>query len=101
MTDVGRIPGGNEALRTEALGRAAGRSDESGRPPHPTKGIGRGEDTVNVSDEARSAAARLNADSTEFRQDLVDRIRGEIESGEYESPVKIAGAIDNILDSIS
>ncbi|GAB5497296.1 MAG: hypothetical protein Phyf2KO_23760 [Phycisphaerales bacterium] len=100
MTDVGRIPGGNEALRTEAIGRAAGRSDETSRS-QPGVGVERGSDTVDVSDEARSAAARLTADATEIRQDLVDRVRAQIESGEYESPVKIAGTIDNMLDSIS
>lgn len=100
MTEVGRIPGGNEVLRTQPVGRNAGRSDGQGREGAPA-GIERGQDTVDVSDVARAAAARLAGDDADIRQDLVDRVRNEIQNGEYETPVRIAGAVDNILDSLS
>ena len=100
MTEVGRIPGGNEALRTQAVGRNAGRTDGQGRQTTNT-GIERGQDTVDVSDVARAAAARLAGEEAEIRQDLVERVRSEIQAGEYESPTKIAGTIDSILDSLS
>ena len=100
MTEIGRIPGGNEAHRTQAVGRTAGRNEGQDRQSAPA-GIERGKDTFDVSDTARAAAARLVGEETDIRQDLVDRVRSEIQSGEYESPTKIAGTIDTILDSLS
>ncbi|MCA9271883.1 MAG: flagellar biosynthesis anti-sigma factor FlgM [Phycisphaerales bacterium] len=100
MTDVGRISSGNEAIRSEAIGRAAGRADRDARPGE-TSGIERGQDSVDVSDTARVAASRYASEDNAIRQDLVDRIRAEIESGSYETPIKIAGTVDGLLDALS
>lgn len=100
MTDIGRISSGNDVARTEAIGRSHARQNDAARPQF-GPGHERPRDVVEVSDEARVAAARLNETNPPIRQDLVDRIKAEIAEGTYESPIKIAGAIDNMLDSLS
>ena len=100
MTDVGRISSGNEAFRSEAIGRAAGRADRDARPGD-ASGIERGQDTVDVSDTARVAASKYAGEDSPIRQDLVDRVRAEIENGTYESPVKLAATVDGLLESLS
>jgi anti-sigma28 factor (negative regulator of flagellin synthesis) len=50
---------------------------------------------VEVSSLARSLS-RLTSDEP-VRQDLIDRVRSEIESGSYETPEKIDGAVDGLL----
>ncbi len=100
MTDVGRISSGNEAFRSESVGRAAGRADRDARPGE-ASGIERGQDSVDVSDTARVAASKYTNEDNAIRQDLVDRVRAEIENGTYETPVKIAGTVDGLLDALS
>tara|TARA_R110002153_G_scaffold164582_1_gene317121 strand:+ start:263 stop:565 length:303 start_codon:yes stop_codon:yes gene_type:complete len=100
MTDVGRISSGNEVLRSEAIGRSAGRADREGRPGEGA-GIERGQDSVDVSDTARVAASKYTGEDKPIRQDLVDRIRAEIEDGTYETPVKVAGTVEGLLDALS
>lgn len=100
MTDIGRISGGNEAIRSESIGRAAGRTDRDARPGE-ASGVERGQDTVDVSDSARIAAARLAGEDAAIRQDLVDRVKAEIEAGTYETPVRIAGTVDGLLGALN
>ncbi len=100
MTDIGRISSGNEAIRSEAVGRAAGRTDPHARPGE-SSGVERGQDSVDVSDTARIAAAKLSGEDSSIRQDLVDRVKAEIEAGTYETPVRIAGTVDGILGAFS
>ena len=50
---------------------------------------------------ARVAASKYTNEDNAIRQDLVDRVRAEIENGTYESPVKIAGSVDGLLDALS
>jgi anti-sigma28 factor (negative regulator of flagellin synthesis) len=44
--------------------------------------------------------SRLNQEPP-VRQELIDRVRAEIETGNYETPERIDGAIDNILRELS
>lgn len=100
MTDVGRITLGNEAFRAEAVGRVAGRPERESRPGE-SSGIVRETDSVDVSDTARIAAAKLASEEPAVRQDLVDRVRAEIDAGTYESPIKVASTVDALLGSLA
>ncbi|RIK83856.1 MAG: flagellar biosynthesis protein FlgM [Planctomycetota bacterium] len=63
--------------------------------PAPTN---RPADQVNIS---AAAEAALQASETEtFRPDLVARIRSQIAAGAYETPDKIAVAVERLLDEI-
>ena len=48
----------------------------------------------------RAADARA-AESGEVRHDLVARIRSEIAAGTYETPEKLDGALERLLDQIT
>lgn len=55
-------------------------------------------DELELSQEAQRVSdllARLN-DLPEVRQDLIDRVRGEIQAGTYLTDDKLEGAIDNL-----
>lgn len=54
-----------------------------------------GADHVEVSDMARYLAKLRQV--PEVRQELIDRVREQIESGVYESPEKIDAAIEQML----
>jgi anti-sigma28 factor (negative regulator of flagellin synthesis) len=58
----------------------------------------RGTDQVDIS--AAAEAAMSAADGGDFRADLVARIRGEIAAGTYETPDKLAVAVDSLFDEI-
>ena len=60
--------------------------------------VRRGDDRVEVSDVAR-LLNRLTSD--EVRDDLVARVRGEIERGEYETPEKLDAALDAAVDDLA
>lgn len=100
MTDAGRISGAGETFRSDSVGRATGRAVRDSRPGE-SSGLDRGRDSVDVSDTARIAAARLTGEEAAIRQELVDRVRAEIEAGAYETPIKVAGTVDGILDAIN
>ncbi len=92
MSEVGPIGGGASASgmpRPQIEG--AGRPGERAEP----RSARRGADRVEVSHLARSLS-RLNQDEP-VRQDLIDRVRAEIEAGRYDTPDKIDAAVDNIL----
>jgi negative regulator of flagellin synthesis FlgM len=65
------------------------------RPASPTPGT-QAADQVDIS--AAAEAAMSAAEGDDFRADLVARIRGEIAAGTYETPDKIAVAIEGFLD---
>jgi anti-sigma28 factor (negative regulator of flagellin synthesis) len=56
-------------------------------------------DQVDIS--AAAEAAMNAAEGDDFRADLVARIRSEIAAGTYETPDKIAVAIESFLDEIA
>jgi anti-sigma28 factor (negative regulator of flagellin synthesis) len=92
MSDISAIGGGASASGLprplpDAIGRAGARAEP--------RSARRGDDQVEVSSLARSLS-RLTSDEP-VRQDLIDRVRSEIESGSYETPEKIDGAVDGLL----
>jgi negative regulator of flagellin synthesis FlgM len=67
------------------------------RPATPTQPAP-GADQVDISPAAEAA---MNAvESGDIRADLVARVRSEIASGAYETPDKIAIAMDRLFDEI-
>ncbi len=59
----------------------------------------RGPDTVDLSEQARYLDALRN--SADVRTGLVQRVRGEIEAGTYESSDKFDAAVENLLDDLN
>ena len=55
----------------------------------------RGQDRVEVSALAQSLS-RLNQEPP-VRQELIDRVRAQIEAGTYDTPERVDAAIDNFL----
>jgi negative regulator of flagellin synthesis FlgM len=68
------------------------------RPAAPTQGT-QAADQVDIS--AAAEAAMSAAEGGDFRADLVARIRNEIAAGTYESPDKVAVAIESMLDEMA
>jgi anti-sigma28 factor (negative regulator of flagellin synthesis) len=102
MSDLSSIS--SNVCRTCSTGTP---SEISARPSQPAqvepKTPGRSADSVELSERARAIAALLNTDAVnasrgadEIRQDLVDRVRSEIENGTYESPEKLSAAAWNL-----
>ncbi len=93
MTDIAPVVGpgtGRMDTSTEAVVRAANR-------PVPGR-IDRPSDRVEVSDRARLLNKLANLPAV--RQDLVDRVRQEISAGTYDTPDKVEGAINNLVDDL-
>jgi negative regulator of flagellin synthesis FlgM len=67
------------------------------RAASPTQGA-QGADEVNISPAAEAAISA--SDDGDFRADLVARVRSQIAQGAYETPDKMAIAIDSLLDEI-
>lgn len=93
MSDIAPVVGpgtGRLDTSTEAVVRTASNS-VPGRIDRPS-------DRVELSDRARllNKLASLPA----IRQDLVDRVRREIEAGSYDTPDKVEGAITNLVDDL-
>ena len=74
--------------------------------PHPTRGAtpasgpsrpASPSDQLDISPAASAAAEAADGD---IRADLVARVRSEIAAGSYETPDKVAGAVDRLLDEI-
>ncbi len=78
---------------------ALGHSPRTGRPATDAAAVSRGDDQVQLSDAAR-LLSRI-AEVPEVRQDLVDRIKTEIELGTYETPEKLDAAIDALMDDLA
>lgn len=82
---AGRIaPSGRDAS-ADAPARDGGRPGE----------IARGSDRVELSDGAR-LLQKLQA-QPDIRADLVDRVRREIEAGDYDTPERFAAAIETLI----
>lgn len=86
-------------------GGSIGRVEPRGNPertvptPQPSQAsVARGEDQVELSEHARFLARMREL--PEIRQDLVDRIKAEIEAGTYDTADKLDQAIEGILDDI-
>lgn len=95
MSEIGPIGGG-----ASASGLPRPQLDGAERPgvraePRSTR---RGADRVEVSSLARSLS-RLTSDEP-VRQDLIDRVRGEIEAGRYDTPDKVDTAVDRLLTEL-
>ena len=95
MTEIGPIGGG-----ASASGMPRPHLDETARPGHDAepRAARRGADQVEVSNLARSMS-RANQDPP-VRQDLIDRVRAEIEAGSYLTPDRLDAAIETMLDSV-
>lgn len=75
---------------------------QSGRiekPAAPAAETSRGSDQVDLSSTAR-IFAQLN-DTTGVRQELVARIREEIEAGTYETPEKLDAAVEGLAQDLA
>jgi negative regulator of flagellin synthesis FlgM len=69
------------------------------RAPHtPPRVAPAASDRLDIS-EAGQLASRL-ADIPEIRQDLVARVKSQIESGSYETPERLNAAVGRLLDEI-
>jgi len=94
MTEIGRISSGGGELRPGAVGRInpkqAPNASPAGRADSDRDG-----DTVEVSDVARVAAARL-ADPA-IRQELVNDVRQAIDAGTYVTDTKLESAVGQLI----
>jgi anti-sigma28 factor (negative regulator of flagellin synthesis) len=88
MSDIAPI-GRSAAAATYTATRAA---TTSSTPPAPTRGSDRAE---------FSDAAQLLSRVPDVRQDLIDRVKGEIDKGTYETDEKIDKAIESLLEDIA
>lgn len=71
----------------------------NGRLSHADAGPSRRpSDRVELSQSAQ-LLSKLN-ELPDVRQDLIDRVRGEIQAGTYETPDKIDGAIDGLIEDL-
>lgn len=75
-------------------------SPRTERPTTPTSSeASRGSDQVDLSSTARIFSQLNNTDG--IRQELVARIRAEIEAGTYETPDKLDAAIEGLAQDLS
>ncbi len=76
-----------------------GRSDRANSSQASPAVAPRGQDQVELSPRAQllSKIAQL----PEIRQDLVDRVRSEIDSGSYDTPEKVDALMDNLLEDLA
>lgn len=93
MSDIAAV-GGSSAGRLEPMIEAAPRSWGADRAA-PGR-IERPSDRVELSDRARllNKLSQLPA----VRQDLVDSVRQQIESGEIDTPGRLDAALDSMID---
>lgn len=97
MTTINNIAAGASASRVEVF--APTRNRTSSTSTETTQTPTRGTDTVDLSEQARYLdALRENAD---VRVDLVQRIRGEIAAGTYESFDKLDKAVDGLIEDLT
>ena len=60
--------------------------------------VTRQQDAVEFSSRARMLSKMT--DLPEVRQQLIDRVKAEIEAGEYETPQRIDQAVNNLVDDL-
>lgn len=91
MTDIAPI-GRSQPTSLGAVSRNGRAATTPEIPP-------RGPDRVEVSSVARYLA-RLQ-EMPQVRTELIERVREEIAAGHYESPEKIAAAVDNMIEDLA
>lgn len=69
------------------------------RPPATPAEFSRGADQIELSEAARTLAKLANL--PDVREDLVDRIRTEIENGTYETDAKLDAAIEALAEDLA
>jgi len=92
MIDIPSVGSNNHPSLSHVAGRRAAEQHSAGL----NAAGARTGDSVEVSTAAQMLAKL--ADLPDVRQDLVDRVRAEIESGDYETPEKLEAAIDGLID---
>jgi anti-sigma28 factor (negative regulator of flagellin synthesis) len=90
MSDVGPISQSHAAAAAKSS-RFSRTAQQAALPQRPT-------DSIELSDHARllSKISQL----PEIRQDLVDRVRSEIESGSYNAEAKIDTVIERLAEDL-
>lgn len=68
---------------------------EARQPAAESRGVA---DTLEISTAGKLAARIQNGEMV--RMDLVERVRGEIEAGRYETPERIDATVDKLLDDL-
>jgi len=91
MSEISRI-GATPTNRTEGVARAGARQDRSAGAQTRTE---RGEDRVEVSSLAR--LLQQLRDVPDVREDLVERVRAQVEAGTYLTPDKLDAALDEMI----
>ena len=91
MSEISPISQPNPALARIAARRAA----QAQQPPAQTQ---RAADSVELSNTARLLSQLKSV--PDVRQNLVDRVRAEIDAGTYETEDKLDATIDGILNEI-
>jgi anti-sigma28 factor (negative regulator of flagellin synthesis) len=83
--------------RTNLSRLSPSRTNQSAPPQQSTQESRNvGIDQVQISDAAR----KLDAQHTGFRSELVDRVRSEIDSGQYDQDARIDQAIDGLIKDL-
>ena len=95
MTEIGSISGGSGGLRPGVVGRIQPRG-ASNPSPAGRVDADRNGDTVEVSDVARVAAAKLI--EPPIRQELVRSVREAIDAGTYITDSKLDSAVGRLID---
>ncbi len=83
------------------MGRLAGVSEPRVRDTgNSTSPVSRGEDKVELSNEAQALAPWLDKlkQIPAVRQDLVSQIRAQIADGSYDTSEKLSSALDGMID---
>jgi anti-sigma28 factor (negative regulator of flagellin synthesis) len=84
--------------RTAATG-VAGRGRASARIA-PSAPRARGADQADISDEARAQFLSRLKELPPVRQDLIDNIRQQIQAGTYDTPERLSGSLDGLLQDL-
>lgn len=87
-----------QVARTGRVGPASQRRTESSEQAARVPGRDRGADEVKFSSHIQHLIELKNGGPV--RQDLVNRIRAEIEQGSYETPEKVEAAIDELMGEL-
>jgi anti-sigma28 factor (negative regulator of flagellin synthesis) len=93
MSEIGTIGGGASAA---GLPRPLREGETRPGDRAETRSAPRGADRVEVSSLARELARAQEP----VRQELIDRVRAEIEAGTYESPEKLDAAVRKLLGEL-
>ena len=75
---------------------AMGRSNTPHQPAHPTSSQNRGRDQVELSRTAQ-LLSKIH-ELPDMRQDLIARVREQIQNGTYETPEKLEVAVQKLLE---